>query len=303
LEKNQNVNVVVDYKPVESEERFDVALGGLEGKNIIDFINNGVERMGETDYWGNYDALQKNCQNWVMQNLKANDIFTQAAQDFAFQDTQDLQLEVSDFVKGGMKEVTNIASGFDKFISWVSGGRFGLKQGGRVFGMPGRANGGYAYARPDEAWKTRGFEQAGLGADLKDAATNAWNEFRNRGSTLLTGTNYVGPFNALTPEYIQSHPPKNEVDRTAMVHDQEYSDIAKRRDSGEITPEEAKRLIRESDNKFLANTKKHSKEDRWASALGYSGIWGKTQLENLGLLNPNQFVTAKRGVRVRKFGI
>jgi len=310
LEKNQNVNVMTDYKPVENEERFNVSLGGLSGKSINDFVNNGVEKMGETDYWGNYDALQKNCQNWVMQNLKANDVFTQAVQDFAFQDTNDLQLEVSDYVKGGLKEVTNIASGLDKFLSWLSGGRFGLKQGGKVYGMPKYAQGGFI-ARPDEAWKymkeQREYDHAYLGEEvvssLKDKAERAWKEFNDRGSTLLTNTNYVGPFNSLTPEYIQSHPPKNQVDRTAMVHDQEYSDIAKRRDSGQITPEEAKRLIRESDDKFLTNTSKYAKEDPWASSLGFAGIWGKTQLENLGLLNPNKFVTAKRGMHIRKFGI
>lgn len=130
LEKNQNVNLIDNYKPVANQENFNVDLGGLKGKTINEFIKNGEAVMGEKDYWGNYDGLVKNCQNWVMQNMKANGVYTQALKDFTFQDTQELIDEVSPYVKGAMKEVTSVASALDKFVSWISGGRFGLKRGG-----------------------------------------------------------------------------------------------------------------------------------------------------------------------------
>ena len=132
LEKNQNVNLIDNYKPVENQESFNVNLGGLKGKTINEFIKNGEAVMGEKDYWSNYDGLQKNCQNWVMQNMKANGVYTQALKDFTFQDTQELIDEVNPYVKGAMKEVTSVASALDKFVSWISGGRFGLKRGGFV---------------------------------------------------------------------------------------------------------------------------------------------------------------------------
>jgi hypothetical protein len=132
LEKNQNVNLIDNYKPVDNQESFNVNLGGLKGKTINEFIKNGEAVMGEKDYWGNYDGLVKNCQNWVMQNMKANGVYTQALKDFTFQDTQELIDEVSPYVKGAMKEVTSVASALDKFVSWISGGRFGLKRGGFV---------------------------------------------------------------------------------------------------------------------------------------------------------------------------
>lgn len=130
LEKNQNVNLIDNYKPVENEEQFKVGLGGLKGKTINEFIKNGEAVMGEKDYWGNYDGLVKNCQNWVLQNMKANGIYSEALKDFTFQDTQELIDEVNPYVKQGMKEVTSVASALDKFVSWLSGGRYGLKRGG-----------------------------------------------------------------------------------------------------------------------------------------------------------------------------
>jgi hypothetical protein len=132
LEKNQTVNVLVDYKEQPDEERFNVSLSGLKGKTINEFIKNGEEAMGADDYWQNYDGLVKNCQNWVMQNLKANGVYDKGIEDFTFQDTEELQLGINPYVKGAMKEVTQLASGLDKFLSWISGGAWGFRMGGRV---------------------------------------------------------------------------------------------------------------------------------------------------------------------------
>lgn len=132
LEKNQTVNVLTGYKEQPDEERIKVGLSGLKGKTINEFIANGVEQMGENDYWQNYDGLVKNCQNWVMQNLKANNVYDKEIEDFTFQGTEELQLGINPYVKGAMKEVTNLASGLDKFLSWISGGAWGFKRGGTV---------------------------------------------------------------------------------------------------------------------------------------------------------------------------
>ena len=67
-----------------------------------------------------------------MQNLKANDIYTKNIEEFTFQDTEELQLGMNDYVKGGIKELTQTASALDKFVSWISGGLFGLKRGGTI---------------------------------------------------------------------------------------------------------------------------------------------------------------------------
>lgn len=126
---------------------------------------------------------------------------------------------------------------------------------------------------------------------VKDTVSNVYNTIKDRGATLLTGTHYVGPFNRLDPEYLISHPPTDNVDRSALAHDFDYSRIATARDSGKISANEARNMIRESDNRFIANTQKHYNENPWAATLGRLGIQAKNKLEDWGILNPNKFVS------------
>jgi hypothetical protein len=114
---------------------------------------------------------------------------------------------------------------------------------------------------------------------------------QDRGATLLTGTHYVGPFNRLDTEYLISHPPTDKVDESALAHDFDYSRIAATRDAGKINHSEAKKLIRESDERFIENTRKHHHANPWAATLGRLGIQFKNKLEDIGWLNPNSFVT------------
>ena len=134
LEKNQNVNVIYPYSRVKDEDRYPVSLSGLKGKTIDDFIANGVQRMGENDYWGNYDGLIKNCQNWVSQNLKANGVDSKGAEEFYYQNTEHLQDVIKPTVVEHVKEVTDLSSAVDKLLSWVSGGKWGLAKGGLLRG-------------------------------------------------------------------------------------------------------------------------------------------------------------------------
>jgi len=129
LEKNQNVNYRA-YSPKETEELYEVSLSGLKGKTINEFINNGVELMGENKYWQAYNPLTNNCQKWVESNLAANDIDSAGSKEFYYQDTQDLIDAIEPSVQDFLEETTDVASGLEKFLSWISGGYFGFKRGG-----------------------------------------------------------------------------------------------------------------------------------------------------------------------------
>jgi hypothetical protein len=131
------------------------------------------------------------------------------------------------------------------------------------------------------------------GGGFVDDAMNKFNdiknEFKDKGAAVLTGTNYVGPFNRLDDEYLKSHPPTDVIDEGAMKHDLEYSRIAKLRKAG--TPkEEIERLIRVSDDAFLDNIRKNFKANPRASILGYAGIKGKNLAEDYAGLDKNLFV-------------
>ena len=125
---------------------------------------------------------------------------------------------------------------------------------------------------------------------VKSKAKDLYKEAKSRGSTLLTGTNYVGPFNALDEEYIRTHPPTDIIDQGAKEHDEKYSELAKLRDEKKISQKEADKLIRESDEKFLKNIRDNYKANPWASLLGYAGIKGKTLAEDYLGLDRNKFV-------------
>ena len=133
---------------------------------------------------------------------------------------------------------------------------------------------------------------AGIIDDIKEKISNVYDEVKKRGSTLLTGTHYTGPFNALDDEYIRTHPPTDIIDQGAKEHDERYSELAKLRDSGKLSKNETNKLIRDSDNKFLKNIEDNFNKNRWAGTLGYMGIKGKNLLEDYLGLDRNKFVAA-----------
>ena len=124
----------------------------------------------------------------------------------------------------------------------------------------------------------------------KDLVSNVYNTVRDRGSTLLTASNYIGPWNRVDSEYRRKNPPVSSSDRSAMEHDLEYERIAHDRDSGRISAEEARRRIRESDKRVMDGFWHGFREHPWGSAMGMIGIGGKMILEDKFGLDPNLFV-------------
>jgi hypothetical protein len=136
------------------------------------------------------------------------------------------------------------------------------------------------------------------GSGIFDPLKRIYKDIKDRGAAVLTGTNYVGPFNRLDEEYLRTNPPMDKIDEGAMRHDLEYSRIAKLRKAGASKAEVA-RLIRESDDEFLDNIKKHWRTNPRAAAMGYAGIKGKNVAEDVVGLDRNLFVG--EGVKGRGF--
>jgi len=133
----------------------------------------------------------------------------------------------------------------------------------------------------------------------KELVEKARKKVKDRGTTLLTGTHYSGPFNRTDEEYQRLHPPTDQIDRGALEHDLTYEKIAKSRDSGNISRTESDRQIRESDEKFLKNIRDNWRENPWASVLSYAGIKGKTLAEDYLGVDRNKFVTGDGRYRHR----
>lgn len=135
LEKNQNVNVITNYKRGDDEDRISL---GTSKNTINEFFDNAIKKMGKDDFWRNYEGLRNNCQWWAENTIAANGLNREKANNFAFQDTQELRDAINPQVQEALKETTSIASGIDKFLSWISGGAWGLAKGGMVRNRIGR---------------------------------------------------------------------------------------------------------------------------------------------------------------------
>jgi len=98
--------------------------------------------------------------------------------------------------------------------------------------------------------------------------------------------NYCGPGNPITPEYIRDHPPVDESDRRCMQHDIDYENFKKTGVKGK----ELADLVRESDNRLVEGLQSQKERDV-GSYLSEYGIRAKKQLEDWGLLKPDQFVS------------
>jgi hypothetical protein len=127
FEKNQTVSVE-NYTKKETEENQSVPTVSL---SINDFLKKGIDRVGEEDFWQNYQALNQNCQWWIKNLLQANNIYSDDIDKFVYQDVTQLRSDIQG-TSDVANEITDLASGLDKLISYVSDGKSGLKRGGLV---------------------------------------------------------------------------------------------------------------------------------------------------------------------------
>jgi len=127
IEKNQNLNIT-DYTKSPDEENEQIP--EITNATINEFFQNCIDKIGDDNFFGNYSALNQNCQ-WLLKNLlNANGITS--GDDFIYQDVKNVREAVGGVTEYIANQTTDLASGIDKLISFISSGRFGLKRGGRV---------------------------------------------------------------------------------------------------------------------------------------------------------------------------
>ncbi len=124
--------------------------------------------------------------------------------------------------------------------------------------------------------------------DTVSKTAKNWSEGR-----FLAPGNYkfCGPGNPLDDYYVKKHLPGAGASDTACYqHDKDYENFRKAKDQGKISDAELKTLVRESDDRLIANLRQDPKRDL-GSYLSEMGIRGKKFAEDLGLLSPEKFVT------------
>jgi len=100
------------------------------------------------------------------------------------------------------------------------------------------------------------------------------------------GYRFCGPGNPITREYIRDNPPINAADARCMQHDIDYENFKKTGVKGK----ELADLVRESDNRLVEGLQSQKDRDVGSYFSEY-GIRAKKQLEDWGILKPDQFVT------------
>lgn len=106
-----------------------------------------------------------------------------------------------------------------------------------------------------------------------------------QGKYLAPGYNYCGPGNPL-----DNGEPVNESDAYCRQHDIDYDRFKKAKDKGQLSNEELKQLVRESDDRLINNLRQVQKRD-FGSYLSEYGIRAKKTLEDFGFLSPDKFIT------------
>jgi len=255
-----------------------------------------------------YDAFRDNCQAFINTILTANNLNTPQIHAFVLQDTASILKGLPNYVSPFANLTTNIAGLADRAIQ----GEGAVPKKNRRESRMTKCYGGVflkgmmvnelikpspANIRPPPIGINReGFGMSGNGflgdalSFVGDKVDKAKREWKDKGMAVLTGTNYTGAFNRLDDEYLRTNPPTDKIDEGSLRHDLEYSRIAKLRKEGKTSKAEIDRLIRKSDNEFLANIKKHWRTNPWAGALGYMGIKGKNVAEDTVGVDKNLFV-------------
>jgi len=82
----------------------------VSGNNIplAQFVQKHIDRMGMENYM-TYDPLSLNCQNFILNGLKANGLSTSAMESFVMQDLTKLIEETPSFSKWLAKKLTDVA--------------------------------------------------------------------------------------------------------------------------------------------------------------------------------------------------
>ncbi len=96
---------------------------------------------------------------------------------------------------------------------------------------------------------------------------------------------YCGPGNPLN-----NGEPTNASDAACRQHDIDYGNFAREQQKGNLNPAEVRDLVRESDARLIQNLRQQEDRDLGSYASEY-GIKFKTLLEDVGLMDPLQFVT------------
>lgn len=113
IEKNEVVNVSTNFRLSKNTETYNLPAPKGDVK-LGEFLNRGMDAVGRDQFFL-YDAFKgKNCQNFIMDLLKANGVLTQGAMNFIFQPMTQIVQKLPGYIPDMARFFTDIAATWNK---------------------------------------------------------------------------------------------------------------------------------------------------------------------------------------------
>jgi hypothetical protein len=112
IEKNEVINISTSYKMSKDSEVLDVPLNGKRF-TTNEMLQKTRERMGDSQYFL-YDGFKNNCQVFVRECLISEDLYSDKAKNFLFQDLEELAKKMPSLSKKIMNIITDTGAVVNK---------------------------------------------------------------------------------------------------------------------------------------------------------------------------------------------
>lgn len=125
IEKNETINVSTSYSTNKNTETLPVGIRPDRFSKGISHLLIRTRQVAGDDAYFLYDAFRNNCQYFIKYILQSNDLYSEEAAKFLFQDISELASKLPSFVKSTARGITDTAATFKKIIG--AGGSEGEK--------------------------------------------------------------------------------------------------------------------------------------------------------------------------------
>lgn len=113
IEKNDVVNISPEYKMYPTSETVDIPIGNDLTINKI--LDTARTKIGDNTFFS-YDAFKNNCQFFIRYLLEGQNLYSEQAKNFLFQDLENIYNELPSYVPKVMKGATTMGAIVDKIL-------------------------------------------------------------------------------------------------------------------------------------------------------------------------------------------